>query len=203
MTDTTPTVRIITEPEVVADKVAALLVPFIKDAVDAAVAKALANHKVLPIAGSREADAVLEPAKALRADLDGTRLRFGLLLRHLLTALVPLLLAAVTLGAVWWYVTIHSQQGDAPPPPAAEQTQQAAPAQAGGLAEPPSTELQPPPSAELPSPKAQRWAASGPSGSLGAAASRVTVRSWAVAVNDAVGRSSTTGPGATVRPLAV
>jgi hypothetical protein len=60
-------------------------------------------------------------------------------------ALVPLLLAGVTLGAVWWYVTIHSQP-DAPAPwrpPRRPQT----PAPSGGLKEPPgaATGLQEPP----------------------------------------------------------
>src|SRR5205085_6261618 len=48
--------------------------------------------------------AVLAPARALRARADGVRIGWGMLLRHLVTALSPLLLALVTLGAVWWYV---------------------------------------------------------------------------------------------------
>ena len=48
------------------------------------------------------ARAVIAPGKA-----SVTR---GFLLRSLLMALVPVLLAVVTLGTAWWYVVIHSQE---------------------------------------------------------------------------------------------
>ena len=48
------------------------------------------------------ARAVLSPGKA-----NVTR---GFLLRSLLMALVPVMLALVTLGTAWWYVVVHSQE---------------------------------------------------------------------------------------------
>ena len=98
--------------------------------------------------------AVVTPGRALRAQGDGIKPSWWRLLRHLVTALSPLLLVAVTLGSAWWYVTIYSQQGAAPA--AAERPQQTAPATAapsGGLQEPPSSGgLQEPPGADLQEP---------------------------------------------------
>ena len=103
--------------------------------------------------------AVVMPAKALRASVDGMQITWKLLLRSLVTALVPLALAAGTLGAVWWYVVIHSQE-DNVANAAAQVTQQAkmgvdvavppgtglAEPAAGGVQEPPASGgLQPPP----------------------------------------------------------
>lgn len=93
--------------------------------------------------------AVVSPGRAMRGAAEGVRITWWLLLRSLLNALVPLALAAATLGAVWWYVTIHSQQDNDAPVVAAEQqatprTQAAAgpaavPEASGtGLAEPPT-----------------------------------------------------------------
>ncbi len=100
--------------------------------------------------------AVFAPGRALAAGAQGVRVGWFMLLRFLGNALVPLLLAAVTLGAVWWYVTIYSQQGESSAPA----TEQAAPAVTGdasapaearaeGLQEPPSESggLQEPPGA--------------------------------------------------------
>ncbi|SDD66036.1 Tripartite ATP-independent transporter, DctM component [Variovorax sp. CF079] len=94
--------------------------------------------------------AVLAPARALRGSVEGMKITWALLLRNLLTALVPLALTAVMLGAVWWYVTIYSQKDSNPAsPPVATQSAEAAKAGAGaslpepsggGLAEPPTTE---------------------------------------------------------------
>ena len=93
--------------------------------------------------------AVALPGKALRGSADGVRITWGLLVRSLTMALVPLALAAVTLGAVWWYVVIHSQE-DNNANNAAQVTQQAkmgvdVPAAAPGLAEPAANGLQEPP----------------------------------------------------------
>ena len=93
--------------------------------------------------------AVAMPGKALRGSADGVRITWGLLVRSLTMALVPLALAAVTLGAVWWYVVIHSQE-DNNANNAAQVTQQAkmgvdVPAAAPGLAEPAANGLQVPP----------------------------------------------------------
>ena len=102
--------------------------------------------------------AVAMPARALRWSGEGVKTSWWRLLRHLVTALTPLLLAAVTLGAVWWYVTIYSQKDvNAAPPPAVEQVQPAErtsgglqePAAAGGLQEPSSSdEVKEPPGAD-------------------------------------------------------
>lgn len=54
-------------------------------------------------------NAVAAPGKALQHGLDGVAISWLMLVRSLLTAFVPLLIAAVTLGAAWWYVVIHSQ----------------------------------------------------------------------------------------------
>ncbi|CAN7673287.1 TRAP transporter large permease subunit [Variovorax sp. LjRoot84] len=96
------------------------------------------------------AAAVLAPARALRGSVEGMKITWALLLRNLLTALVPLALTAVMLGAVWWYVTLYSQQDSNPAsPPVAAQSAEATKAGAGaslpepsggGLAEPPTTE---------------------------------------------------------------
>lgn len=94
--------------------------------------------------------AALSPGRALQATVEGIKITRGLLVKSLSVALVPLALAVVTLGAVWWYVVIHSQE-DNVASAAAQVTQQAqAPAAAAtaGLAEPPaaSSGLQEPPS---------------------------------------------------------
>jgi TRAP-type mannitol/chloroaromatic compound transport system permease large subunit len=84
--------------------------------------------------------AVVSPGRALGAPIDSVKASWGLLLRHLVCALTPLLLATTTLGTVWWYVTIYSQR-DANPPTVVEQlSEPAAPKTTGGLAEPPGAE---------------------------------------------------------------
>ncbi len=99
--------------------------------------------------------AVFAPGRALRASTEGLRITWAMLLRQLVSALTPLLLAGVTLGSVWWYVTIYSQKDNNAAPVAAEQAQQAAKGRAapaaptaGGVQEPPPTGLQEPPGAE-------------------------------------------------------
>ena len=94
--------------------------------------------------------AVLAPAKALRKGVEGVNLNWWRLLAALLRALGPVILALVTLGSIWWYVTIYSQQGDEPAPVAAAQLAQKAkvtgtevqapqaPDATGGLQEPPA-----------------------------------------------------------------
>jgi TRAP-type mannitol/chloroaromatic compound transport system permease large subunit len=92
--------------------------------------------------------AAVSPAKALQASFENVKTGWWRLLRMLVTALVPLLLALVTLGTVWWYVTIYSQRdpNEAAAPVAAEQVKAATakpaastlaePAPSGGLQEP-------------------------------------------------------------------
>jgi TRAP-type mannitol/chloroaromatic compound transport system permease large subunit len=52
------------------------------------------------------------PGKALALQDGGRRLSYLFLWRNFLNALFPLILAAVTLWGIWWYVVIH-QQADA------------------------------------------------------------------------------------------
>jgi len=91
--------------------------------------------------------AVLAPGRALAGAGAAAALRWSMLLRALGVALVPMLLAVVTLGTVWWYVAIYSQKTDAPaavatpPQPGAAArpaTDLKEPAGASGLQEPPS-----------------------------------------------------------------
>jgi len=60
--------------------------------------------------------AVVSPAKALRSGVEGVRLKWWQLLAGLMRALAPVILAVVTLGTVWWYVTIYSQKDNQPAP---------------------------------------------------------------------------------------
>jgi TRAP-type mannitol/chloroaromatic compound transport system permease large subunit len=53
--------------------------------------------------------AVAAPAKALAIENSGRRLGYFAVWRNLLAALFPLMLAAVTLWGIWWYVVIHPQ----------------------------------------------------------------------------------------------
>jgi TRAP-type mannitol/chloroaromatic compound transport system permease large subunit len=53
--------------------------------------------------------AAVAPAKALAIENSGRRLSYFALWRDLLAALFPLMLAAVTLWGIWWYVVIHPQ----------------------------------------------------------------------------------------------
>jgi TRAP-type mannitol/chloroaromatic compound transport system permease large subunit len=53
--------------------------------------------------------ALFSPGKAARIDADGKPLGYGALLMNFVTALVPLLLAVVTMAGLWWYVVIHQQ----------------------------------------------------------------------------------------------
>lgn len=83
------------------------------------------SQKMLPALLS----ASLAPGKAMRITADGVRVSYGLLLKNLGFALVPLMLALGTLWGTWWYVVIYQQQGAAPPPPSAVTQQLGAPAQ--------------------------------------------------------------------------
>jgi len=52
--------------------------------------------------------AVLSPGR-VSGQIEHVRVTWGLLVRSLAMSLVPLMTALVCLGAVWWYVVIHSQ----------------------------------------------------------------------------------------------
>jgi len=94
------------------------------------------------------AAAVIAPARAINAAAAGARVSWLMLVRYLTVALVPVLLAVVTLGSIWWYVTIYSQKDNTPPAPEVTQSQPA-PQESAGLAEPPGADsLQAPPGAE-------------------------------------------------------
>ena len=49
------------------------------------------------------------PGKALAIEHEGRRLSYGAVWKNFLNALFPLILAAVTLWGIWWYVVIHQQ----------------------------------------------------------------------------------------------
>jgi TRAP-type mannitol/chloroaromatic compound transport system permease large subunit len=108
------------------------------------------------------AAAVLVPAKALRAGVEGVRLSWWKLLAALVRALVPVILTMVTLGVTWWYVTVYSQKGeDVYPVVAAQKANESrapaadggvqAPPQAGGLQEPGGAagDIQEPPGSDM------------------------------------------------------
>jgi TRAP-type mannitol/chloroaromatic compound transport system permease large subunit len=107
--------------------------------------------RMLP--GLLKAVAAPRRALAIEATLRASWLR---LLGLLGMALVPLALAAVTLGATWWYVVIHSQEGAEPAASAAvsrktaatvpvmPRSASAAAAEATGLQEPPAAGVQEP-----------------------------------------------------------
>jgi TRAP-type mannitol/chloroaromatic compound transport system permease large subunit len=113
--------------------------------------------------------AVVAPARAVHSGVDGVRISWALLLKGLITALVPLLLAGATLGSTWWYVTIYSQRDtnagasgleridssviQAPSAPAANSLSEPP---TSGLQEPPSGDVREPPGAESsPTPPAE------------------------------------------------
>src|SRR5437870_443946 len=53
--------------------------------------------------------AVVRPAKALAIEVDGRRMTYGGIWKNLLAALFPLILTAVSVWGIWWYVVIHPQ----------------------------------------------------------------------------------------------
>ncbi|MBS0340561.1 MAG: TRAP transporter large permease subunit [Proteobacteria bacterium] len=101
---------------------------------------------------------VLLPLGVLRSAGKELRLGWLTLAGYLVSALTPVLLAAATLGSVWWYVVIYSQQDSNPASPVPVATAPAeTPAAASGtsLAEPPSeggTPQEPPASDSLQEP---------------------------------------------------
>jgi TRAP-type mannitol/chloroaromatic compound transport system permease large subunit len=107
------------------------------------------------------AAAVVMPARAVSASAGAAATTWSRLFKSLLQALVPVALAAVTLGAVWWYVVIHSQadnaaataSASAPAMRTAQPAAGTAPAP-GGLAEPASNGVQEPPASGVQEPPA-------------------------------------------------
>ena len=109
------------------------------------------SHRMLPALLS----AVLFPARALGAGGAQLGLSWFKLFKSLLMSLVPLIMAAITLGAAWWYVVIYSQAENraaetavsasaAASGPATATTErtgvQEPPASGGGVQEPPGAE---------------------------------------------------------------
>ena len=111
--------------------------------------------------------ALLAPAKALQIRAGDVRVSWFMLMRSLWMSLTPVIMAVVTLGAVWWYVVIYSQaDNSASAGPVATQsaspnsaqssgsstgaTALQEPAAAGGLQEPPGADdgVKEPPGAE-------------------------------------------------------
>jgi TRAP-type mannitol/chloroaromatic compound transport system permease large subunit len=70
--------------------------------------------------------ALVAPGKAAAIQIDGRPMTYRKVLTNLLAALFPLILCAVTLWAIWWYVVIHPMADVEPPKPVAV-TAQAAP----------------------------------------------------------------------------
>ena len=91
--------------------------------------------------------ALLSPARALGIDEGDVRLTYGMIAKNFAAALFPLMLAAVTLGAVWWYVVIHPQASlpvavaKAAPPVAAATSAADGPAKSATDVEEPPQEL--------------------------------------------------------------
>jgi len=78
--------------------------------------------------------AVLSPGR-VSGQIDQVRVTWGLLVRSLTMSLVPLITVVVCLGAVWWYVVIHSQADNNAADAAAAVTAMAPAANAGTSAE--------------------------------------------------------------------
>ena len=95
--------------------------------------------------------ALVAPSKALRGEAQSFGKKWWQILASLTRALAPVILAFALLGAVWWYVTIHSQKDNVAAQAAVAQMTQksgaAQPSAAGGVQEPPATSggLQEPP----------------------------------------------------------
>ena len=78
--------------------------------------------------------AVLAPGR-VSGQIEQVRVTWGLLVRSLAMSLVPLMTALVCLGAVWWYVVIHSQADNNAADAAAAVSAMAAKPAAGSNAE--------------------------------------------------------------------
>jgi TRAP-type mannitol/chloroaromatic compound transport system permease large subunit len=62
--------------------------------------------------------ALIAPGTAASIEIGGRRMNYGMLLKNLLAALFPLILCAVTLWVIWWYVVIHPMADVEPTKPA-------------------------------------------------------------------------------------
>jgi TRAP-type mannitol/chloroaromatic compound transport system permease large subunit len=71
--------------------------------------------------------AVVRPAKALAIEVEGHALSYWGIWKNLLAALFPLILAAVSVWGIWWYVVIHPQADVQSAAPVAQQVAPATP----------------------------------------------------------------------------
>jgi TRAP-type mannitol/chloroaromatic compound transport system permease large subunit len=71
--------------------------------------------------------AVIAPAKALAIESEGGRLRYSMLVKNFLAALIPLAMTAAILWGAWWYVVIHPQPDAEPASPVAAAVQKQGP----------------------------------------------------------------------------
>jgi TRAP-type mannitol/chloroaromatic compound transport system permease large subunit len=91
--------------------------------------------------------AIVMPGKALAIETNGRRLNYVAVWKNFLAALFPLILTAVTVWGIWWYVVIHPQSDirqeanvaqkqavPASPAPAASQASEEAPQELGSAA---------------------------------------------------------------------
>ena len=106
--------------------------------------------------------ALVMPGKALQIRAGEVRVSWFMLMRSLWMSLTPVIMAVVTLGAVWWYVVIYSQaennaaaaepvatQSASAESTATERTGVQEPRVAGGVQEPPGAQgVQEPPGAQ-------------------------------------------------------
>ena len=80
--------------------------------------------------------AFVTPGKALRKTADNVVVTWGFIAKSFIMSLVPILMTVATLGAVWWYVVIHSQADNI----AAAQAVEMQAAKGTGVALPPGSE---------------------------------------------------------------
>jgi TRAP-type mannitol/chloroaromatic compound transport system permease large subunit len=71
--------------------------------------------------------AVIAPAKALAIESEGGRLRYSMLVKNFLAALIPLAMTVAILWGAWWYVVIHPQPDAEPASPVAAAVQKQGP----------------------------------------------------------------------------
>jgi TRAP-type mannitol/chloroaromatic compound transport system permease large subunit len=82
--------------------------------------------------------ATFRPALVSGTRPDGRPATYGLVVRNLLSASIPLVLTVALFAAAWWYVVIHNAAPAAAAPEAAPAAESVQPP--GGLAEPPGAE---------------------------------------------------------------
>jgi TRAP-type mannitol/chloroaromatic compound transport system permease large subunit len=80
--------------------------------------------------------ALVSPGKALRKSADNVVVTWGFIAKSFVMSLVPVFMTVATLGAVWWYVVIHSQADNI----AAAQAVEMQAAKDAGVALPPGSE---------------------------------------------------------------